>query len=68
MDEYTDHEAYGLIRNDTMSLISKHNVSPADMILIQFSFREDWDRINAIITSHVKGMRRNFYYPFGGLL
>lgn len=66
MDEYTDHESYGIIRNDTMALIKRHNVSPSDMMLVQLSFREDWDRINDFIMSNVKGMRRNFYYPFGG--
>lgn len=66
MDEYTDLEAYGLIRNDTVSLINRHNVSPSDMMLIQFSLQEDWDRINGFIRANVKGMRRNFYYPFGG--
>lgn len=64
--EYTDHESYGLIRNDTMALIKRHNVSPADMTLIQFTFFEDWDRINDFIVRNVKGMLRNFYYPFGG--
>lgn len=66
MDEYTDHEHYGIIRWDTWGHIKKFNVSPADMMLIQLSFREDWDRINAFIVANVKGMRRNFYYPFGG--
>jgi len=65
-EEYTDHESYGLIRNDTMRLIGRHNVSPADMTLIQFSLFEDWDRINAFILANVRGIRRNFYYPFGG--
>lgn len=67
MEEYTDHESYGLVRTDTLNLIKRHNVSPADMTLIQFSFFEDWDRINDFIVRNVKGMRRNFYYPFGGL-
>lgn len=66
MDEYTTQEDYGIIRSDTMNLIRKHNVSPSDMMLIQLDMREDWDRINDFIVSHVKGMRRNFYYPFGG--
>lgn len=66
MDEYEDHESYGLIRTDTMAMIRKHNVSPSDMMLIQLSLGEDWERINDFIRAHVKGMRRNFYYPFGG--
>jgi len=64
--EYPEIDGYGIIRNDTLSLIRRHNVSPSDMMLIQFSFKEDWDRINNFILNHVKGIRRNFYYPFGG--
>ena len=64
MDEFTDHESYGILRNDTYALVRKHNVSPADMMLIQLDMREDWDRINDFILSHVRGMLRNFHYPF----
>lgn len=63
-EEFTSDENYGILRSDTYNMVKRHNVSPADMMLIQFSFHEDWDRINHFIVSNVRGMRRNFYYPF----
>lgn len=66
MEEFTYNENFGSLRFDTAALISKHNVSPADFMLIEFGFGQDWDRINDFIRANVKGMRRNFYYPFGG--
>jgi hypothetical protein len=67
MEEFTYDENYGDLRFDTAALIRKHNVSPADWLLLEIHFRNDWDRINRFILDNVKGIRRNFYYPFGGM-
>ena len=66
MEEFTEIEGYGILRTDTAAMVKRHNVSPADMMLIQLDMREDWDRINGFIRENVRGMFRNFYYPFGG--
>lgn len=66
MDEFTFDENYGDMRSDTYSLIKRHNVSPADYLMLEIHFRNDWDRMNMFITQNVRGIRRNFYYPYGG--
>lgn len=53
----TFHESYGELRQSTMRLVRKHNVSPADwdQILDSLGFswstptRTDWDVVDAMI-------------------
>lgn len=65
MDEetYTFQEAYGDMPVPLWKTIKKHNVSPADYMMLQLSMNEDWDRLDTFIKMHSKS--GSFVYPFG---
>lgn len=61
---YTFQEAYGDMPTPLWRTIKKHNVSPADYMMLQLSMNEDWDRIQAFILMNLHN--NSFVYPFGG--
>lgn len=49
----TFHESYGDLRRDTLTLIRKHNVSPADYDRIVDALgAPTWDEVNEFILLH----------------
>lgn len=62
---FTFQEAYGHLPTSLWALIKKHNVSPADYMMLQFSFSEDFDRIADFIKANLNG--KSFNYPLGGM-
>jgi hypothetical protein len=66
----TYHESYGSLRKDTLSVIRKSNVSPADYDDVLSAFGWDWtsadinwDAVNDFITAntHNGNFRRMLY-------
>ena len=64
LNRYTFQEAYGNMPVPLWTLIKRHNVSPADYMLMQLHVNEDWDRIADFIKANLTG--KSFSYPFGG--
>lgn len=49
----TFHESYGELRSDTLRLIRKYNVSPADYDrIVDVLGAPTWDEVNDLILSH----------------
>lgn len=61
---FTFQEAYGDMPTPLWRLIKKHNVSPADYMMMQLAMGEDWDRLSDFILANLTGT--TFNYPFGG--
>lgn len=59
----TFQEAYGHMPKALWTLIKRHNVTPADYMMMCLSFGEDYARLADFITGNLIG--KSFNYPFG---
>lgn len=61
---FTFHESFGHMPKALLTLIKRHNVTPADYMMLQLHMCEDWERIADFILANLRG--KSFAYPFGG--
>ena len=62
--DMTFHESYGYMPKVMLAMVKRHNVSPADYLMLEMEFGTDWDSMRQFIRDNLRG--RSFYYPFGG--